>query len=176
MAERINERDAIKNLQTYLRRIAYFDGEINAVPIDGIYAEETRLAVTELQRSHGLPATGVVDRATWDLIFGLYSELTREKSPPTMISPFPQNPDGYELSLGDTQFLVDIVQYILGELSVDYDGFDNVVRNGTFDQATERAVAEFQRINGITITGRVDRITWNALAAQYNYISLDYRQ
>ena len=39
--------------------------------------------------------------------------------------------------------------------------------NGLFDTKTENAVREFQRINGLDITGEVDKLTWNRLAASY---------
>lgn len=176
MADNQNEREAIRNLQTYLRRISQFDSDIRLVPLDGIYEESTRLAVLEFQQKYGLPLTGVADRETWTMIFGRFSDLTEERNPPDMISPFPRNPTGYELQTGDTQFLVDIVQFILEELKIDYDTLGEVKRTGTYDADTEQAVEEFQRLNGISVTGKVDKVTWDALATQYNKNGKDYMQ
>ena len=36
------------------------------------------------------------------------------------------------------------------------------------DDATARAVRAFQIANGLGVTGRVDRITWNRMAEQYD--------
>lgn len=176
MADNLNEREAVSNLQTYLRRISYFDDDIRRVPIDGIYEEDTRLAVLEFQQKYGLPLTGVADRDTWTMIFGKYSDLSDEREPPDMFSAFPRSPSGYELQTGDTQFLVDIVQFILEELKIDYDTLGEVKRTGTYDDDTEKAVCEFQRLNGITVTGKVNKLTWDALAAQYNNSTKDYQQ
>lgn len=176
MADNHNEREAISNLQKYLRRLSQFDNDIRLVPIDGIYEEDTRLAVLEFQQKYGLPLTGVADRATWNMIFDKYSDLTEEKNPPDMLSLFPRNPSGYELQTGDAQFLVDAVQFILDELRIDYDTLGEVKRTGTYDTATENAVREFQRINSLNITGKVNKSTWDALATQYNKSLKDYRQ
>ena len=67
MADNHNEREAISKLQKYLRRLSQFDNDIRLVPIDGIYEEDTRLAVLEFQQKYGLPLTGVADRATWNM-------------------------------------------------------------------------------------------------------------
>ena len=93
-----------------------------------------------------------------------------------MLSLFPRNPSGYELQTGDAQFLVDAVQFILDELRIDYDTLGDVKRTGTYDTATENAVREFQRINSLNITGKVNKSTWDALATQYNKSLKDYRQ
>lgn len=176
MTDKLNEREAVRNLQTYLRRISCFDDDIRCIPTDGIYEEATRLAVLDFQKKQGLPLTGVADRETWNMIFGKFSDLTDERNPPERISLFPRNPASYELRAKDTHFLVDIVQFILEELKIDYDTLGEVKRTGIYDEDTEKAVCEFQRLNGIAVTGNVDKLTWDALAAQYNSITKDYRQ
>lgn len=39
----------------------------------------------------------------------------------------------------------------------------NFVPNGIYDQTTQQAVREFQRVNGLPVTGTVDAATWRAL-------------
>ena len=52
-------RDYTKALQKSLRDAGYYDGEV-----DGVYGPATVDAVEALQKAHGLPATGTVDKAT----------------------------------------------------------------------------------------------------------------
>ena len=41
MDQPMTNRDAIRNLQRYLRRISYEDNRISPVPIDGIFDDRT---------------------------------------------------------------------------------------------------------------------------------------
>jgi len=82
------------------------------------------------------------------------------------IRPFPAS-DAYELSLGEQSELVFILQLMLNSLSLYYDS-PRIPVNGTFDTVTELAVKEFQRVNMLPVTGRVERLTWKRLAEEYN--------
>ena len=57
-----NLSDAIRNLQTYLREISFYDSSIPRVPIDGLYDTDTRAAVLEFQRTRGFEASSNVDK------------------------------------------------------------------------------------------------------------------
>ncbi len=176
MAEFINERDAIRNLQKYLRQLGYFDTDMPLVPIDGIFESDTRDALMMFQTKNGLAPTGVADKETWDALFTEYLASLADNAPTVMIDPFPRFPEGYKIVSGDAWFLVDIVQHILEELRVRYDDFENVTRTGVYDAETERAIMDFQRRNSLPETGFTDKATWNELANQYNIISSDYHQ
>ena len=63
------EKDAIRNLQTYLRAQAFVDENAIPVPIDGIYDTQTQNALIEFQRKNNLAPTGIADRTTWDLLY-----------------------------------------------------------------------------------------------------------
>jgi len=58
---------------------------------------------------------------------------------------------------------------MLNELEKIYN-FTDLSQTGTYDEATAQNVREFQERNRIPISGRVDRQTWDALAAQYNLL------
>ncbi len=64
--------EAVEQLQTKLKQLGYFQGEV-----DGFYGEETQLAVKELQKSEGVKADGVVGENTWKL---LANKPTRQRS------------------------------------------------------------------------------------------------
>ena len=169
------ERRNIEILQRYLRQLSYFE-ELTPVPVDGIYGSETAEAVREFQRRAGLPVTGLVDRETWDAIYLAYLASIAENSPPERVSIFPRIPKNYAITEGESWFLIEILQYMLIELSRDYDRFGPLEISGVYDGATVAAVRDFQGRNGLPVTGEVDKATWNAIVNQYNKAAEDYVQ
>ncbi len=163
-----NEQEAIRNLQRYLRQLSYVDNRIPAPPIDGIYDTGTRDALRAFQRTEALAETGVVDAATWELLFERYEESLVREGAPVPIAQFPRLSPGYALREGDESFLVRLIQYALGELDLIYEGLGDVPQTGIYDEETMEAVRSFQRRHGLPQTGEVDRTTWDALATTYN--------
>lgn len=171
------ERDAIENIQRYLRHLTFHDsrmGEQGSVPLDGIWESATRDALISFQQSRGLPVTGTVDRATWDLLKSEYDRSVAQNSPPVNLALFPRYSEGFAIKKGEQGFLVDAVQYLLEQLERLYH-FPDYKATGSFDEKTEAYVRDFQRRNLITPTGEVDRETWDAMAAQYNLL-LEYEE
>lgn len=160
-----NERTAVRNLQLYLRQLAYHDSRIPLVPIDGIFAETTQSAVENFQRIHHLPVTGIADRPTWDLIFNEYLLSLAEHNPPEAISLFPRVPNGYEIIQGEESDLVGILHTMLRTLTQFYDFFGSFPDGRTYTNATERAVRDFQSRHALPQSGRVDIHTWNPFGA-----------
>lgn len=107
-------------------------------PRDGIYGRLTETAVKTYQQRAGLPATGVLDRPTWDHLVG----------------------GGILLRSGDTGADVVTMQQRLAII-----GFDPGPADGKFGPRTLAAVRAFQTSRSITVTGVVDQATWDALAA-----------
>ena len=62
----------IRSLQTMLRVIREDAGYTDNVIPDGIYGSTTMEAVSQFQREHGLPVTGVTDQRTWEMITTVY--------------------------------------------------------------------------------------------------------
>ena len=167
-AKPLNEEQAITNLQRYLRRLSYEGLEGNRVPIDGIFDSHTREALTQFQRNVGLPATGVADKRTWDTLFAEYQRATDKERNSQGLYLFPKTPADYEVTLGDTLLLVNVIQLLLLELSAAYGIFENIIESGTYDSQTEKAIRDFQRINLLPETGRVDETTWNRIVREYS--------
>jgi peptidoglycan hydrolase-like protein with peptidoglycan-binding domain len=165
---RENEREAILQLQRFLRQLSYFDERIGAVPIDGIFDSDTEAALRAFQASVGLPQSGRADLDTWERLYAAYLSSVQAKSEPRRLAHFPQIPEDYTVEVGETQFLVAIIQNALHELSRIYEGLEGVPQSGVYDADTANAVQEFQRVYGLPPTGAVDRATWNALADAYN--------
>ena len=57
------EGDAVRTLQSVLKELGVYSG-----PEDGVFGPSTEAAVREVQRKHGLPATGVADSQTEQVI------------------------------------------------------------------------------------------------------------
>lgn len=165
---RANESEAILQLQRFLRQLSYFDENIGTVPLDGVFDSDTEGAVRAFQAAEGLPQTGKADLVTWERLYAAYLASLLEKSEPHRIAHFPQIPENYTVEVGETQFLVAIIQNALHELSSTYDKLEGVPQSGIYDADTANAVREFQRIHGLPATGAVDRTTWNAIADAYN--------
>lgn len=168
----LNLQDAIINLQRYLRTISFIDSRITRVPIDGLFDTDTQKAVTEYQRTRGLPETGIVDKSTWDAIYSEYRIITESADRTPMVNFFPDTPKDYEAALGDELAFIAIVQIMLRELSVIYDSFPEIEVSGIFDTATEEAIRQFQTLSGIEATGRLDRLTWNRLSRDFTNYSV----
>ena len=173
------EHDAILNIQTYLRHLSFHDeriGKQGSVPLDGIWDTATRNSLIEFQKSRGLPVTGSVDRATWDILKAEYDRSVAENSPPSMLALFPRYPSGFVIRRGDQGYLAATVNFILGQLERLY-FFPKLPDEGSnvYGEDTAALVRDFQKRNGITVTGNVDRETWDALAIQHNLL-LEYEE
>ncbi|MBR5534884.1 MAG: peptidoglycan-binding protein [Ruminiclostridium sp.] len=70
-------REQVSLLQYLLSVLSQFYLDIPFVTIDGIFGNGTRNAVIALQRSTGLPETGVVDEATWDVLVDRFLAIDR---------------------------------------------------------------------------------------------------
>ncbi len=169
----LTEKDAIRNLQTYLRARALVDSTFPPVPIDGIFDTQTKNALIEFQIRNNLAPTGVADRTTWELLYSQYLDILEQASLPAAIIPFPSYPKDYAIKRSEKSFLVAVLQYMLNEIGIIYNVFDALEINGEYDEATESIIRDFQERNGITPTGETDRTTWGLIARIYN-LSLHY--
>ena len=66
-----DEGEFVKDLQTDLKRLMFYDGEIN-----GNFDQKTLDAVKAFQVNNKITANGVVDRVTWSALIYLYSPLS----------------------------------------------------------------------------------------------------
>lgn len=66
----------VRQLQTYLRKIAQNDPRIPIVTVDGIFGPSTERAVKEFQATEDLPYEGTVGPATWSAIVRRYNEYS----------------------------------------------------------------------------------------------------
>lgn len=155
----------IRSLQTMLRVLAEDDdGYVPVIP-DGIYGPETMSAVSAFQRRHGLPVTGVTDLLTWEAIVETYNpaQIRRDAAFPLDIV---LNP-GQEIRRGERHPHLYLVQAMLTVLSELYGSIGQPSLTGLLDDPTSDALASFQYLSGLPMTGNLDKHTWKHLVLQY---------
>ena len=155
----------IRSLQTMLRVLAEDDPRHPSLIPDGIYGPETVGAVSKFQRIHGLPVTGVADQTTWEEIVLMYDEalIRVDEAWPLYITLEP----GQVIRQGESHPNLHLVQAMLTVLSDTYDSIPAPGKSGILDEATADSLGEFQRLNGLPMTGQLDKRTWKHLAIQY---------
>ena len=166
----------VRNLQTMLRYISKQDSSYENVIPDGIYGAQTASAVSTFQRRHNLPITGVADLNTWEAIQQAYApaRVQIDNAYPLQII---LNPNQV-IRRGEADPNIHIVQAILFVLSQEYGSILEPSRSGMVDDATAASIGSFQELNGLPVTGELDKLTWRELAIHYPLASnrnRDYR-
>lgn len=161
--------EAVRQLQTFLDQLAFFEDELPFVAVSGIFDEDTRRALEIFQRLYRLPVTGKADRLTWDRLYGAYLLSRQAHSRPVPISPFPRI-DNYIIPFGEESELVGILHHMLRTLRLVHDDLGDFSDGIRYDGATESAIRIYQKKNGLAQSGQVDRLTWDTLAKEYNLL------
>lgn len=65
----------VSSLQYFLLIISNFDQRIQSVPVTGEFGQLTFNAVKQFQSAYNLPVTGIVDEATWNVLYDTYSAI-----------------------------------------------------------------------------------------------------
>ncbi len=155
----------IRSLQTMLRYIAEQDPAYTAVVPDGVYGAQTVEAVSQFQRLHGLPVTGVTDQRTWDTVYDRFdpASVEIEVAEPLRII---LNPNQV-IRRGDRHPNIHIAQAVLQVLSEIYDSVSEPSQNGILDDPTADSISSFQILSDLPMTGDLDKQTWKSLALHY---------
>lgn len=155
----------IRSLQTMLRVLAEQDDTYLSVIPDGIYGPATVSAVSIFQQVHGLPVTGITDQDTWERIVAEYEPAliyVAEAQPLEIIL----NPNEI-LRRGDESPYLYVAQALLLVLSQTYASIGQPSQTGILDEATADALASFQALSGLPMTGELDKVTWKQLALHF---------
>lgn len=161
--------EEVSLIQYYLAVIAYFNGAIPLISIDGTYSQSTADAVSAFQNFYGLTPTGIVDRATWDLLKQIYIQ-TINSLPDNFYGQRAKLFPGYFLAEGMQNEDVEDLQTYLSFLADYFTEIPKIPITGYFGSQTREAVTVFQRLFGITANGIVGANTWNAIANQYDFL------
>lgn len=163
----------VRTIQMQLNRIGTnYPAIPKIVPANGIYGESTTEAVRTFQNVFNLPATGVVNKATWYKIKYIFtavkhlSELTSEGLTAEEI----ENLWGENLRRGDYGQRVRSLAYYLNVIAYFNPEIPSVNSNGVFNEAMENQVKAFERFYGLNPDGIVDFRTWQLINRIYTDI------
>lgn len=163
------EGEEVRLIQYYLAVIAYFNGAIPLISIDGVYGQPTVDAVSAFQGFYGLTPTGIVDEATWNLLKDIYVQ-TINSLPDDFYGERAKLFPGYFLAEGMQNEDVEDLQTYLSFIADFYTGIPKIPITGYFGSQTRDAVTVFQRLFGITPNGIVGANTWSAIASEYDFL------
>ena len=155
-------------MQYFLSILSEFYYDIPFIDITGIFGKETKNAVMAFQRSNNLKQTGEVDDKTWNEIYrdfiGIENTVLKKESINIL---FAKAFSGEDLSLGAQGANVLLLQQYLDVISRLYKSVPDVNATGLFNEATEKAVMDFQDLMGLKVTGIVNKNTWNSITETY---------
>ncbi len=167
--------DEIRQIQTMLREISFFDEDIGRVIPDGIYGDDTAESVKSFQRKYNLYETGEVDNDTWDKIAEVYEKNFFENKRDVRVRIIDEG--DVPILVGNAATSLYVIQAMILALSDVLNNIDAVAVTGVFDADTQRAVEKIQIISGITPNPQIDRVFLNALAELYNaYVPLNHME
>ena len=106
------EKEATRQVQTYILELSHAFEELPHLTVDGIYGKETADAVRAFQNKWGLAVTGEVDDATFLLLFEQFSLARDERLGESELIPAVVFP----LQMGSSGSHVRILQSTLDEL------------------------------------------------------------
>lgn len=125
--------DQVVQVQMRLQELGYFKSKAT-----GYYGSLTEDAVKHFQQNNGLTPDGVIGAKTQEALAQTYPETPQPTTQPVV-------------RLGDESPTVVRVQRQLSSLKL----YDWRQMNGKFDDATQQAVINFQKANGLTPDGVV---------------------
>jgi len=165
--------EEIRQIQTMLREISFFDESIERVIPDGIYGDDTRKSVMSFQRSNNLYETGVVDNDTWDQIILVYEKVKRENKNQIPVQVIDEL--AIPIEVGDASLSLYVIQAMMHALSFELSNLDEVVITGIYDAPTQRAAEKIMIISGHEPKAELDREFINSLSELYNtYITRNH--
>ena len=161
--------NSVKLLQYYLSFVAAYNEYIPPLQIIGVFGEKTYQSVVAFQRLFGFEPNGVVDEGVWSALISVYESLYSALPPSAFLeSAVPYF--GNLLIKGSVGNDVRLLQIYLNKVAENYKIIPEISVNGEFDEKTENAVKEFQRLFGIKDSGVVSSTTWDTLVQVYNAI------
>ena len=161
----------VQALQYYLSVIGYFNEFIPFIQIDGIFGPATEDAVKQFQSLYGLTADGIVGRQTWSKLEDAYLGIVRSL-PDEYYGARAKIYPGRLLQEGMRGDDITDLQTYLSLIGRTYTEIPEIPVTGYFGSQTADAVRKFQELFGIPVSGVVGPPTWNAIANEYNAITL----
>lgn len=137
--------ERVAQLQYMLAVVGEFVDAVPILTVDGVFGPNTRDAVYAFQAYAGLPVTGVVDDATWDVLYRRFSAFERGVLQAAAL--FPQQTAVPATTAANARVRL----HALG-----YSG-----------SSPQQELSAFQRANGLPVSGRLTTETAAAVTAQF---------
>ncbi|MCD8219040.1 MAG: peptidoglycan-binding protein [Ruminococcus sp.] len=154
--------DAVRTIQIQLNRISRNYSTIPKIgEVTGSFDSITQDAVTAFQSIFSMPATGVVNEATWYRIAYIFLSVKRlaELNSEWLTLEETEQQFNSTLRIGMQRQDVRVIQYYLAVQPVSITGY--------FGAQTEQSVQSFQQVFGLPETDIVDQPTWFLLYDAY---------
>lgn len=138
-----NRQSVISELQRYLGKLTERDTPV--VP-NGRYDGNTREAVKRLQRGAGIPATGIVDYVTFNMLYEKYKDVTFKEElyeSDILGIKFPIMP-------GETREEMIYINRLISSLLDCYRIYHRIRKNEYFSSESERGVTALKKIFGMS--------------------------
>lgn len=159
-------RPRVGFIQYALNVLALYYPTIQAVPITGVFDEQTRQQVIEFQKTVNLEPTGIVDKETFEALASSLFGILDTLPPEAVYLPRFQWP-GVAYEPGDEGPGIYVAQEMLSYISLIIPVIPYIEPNGILDEGTQNAIMAFQRIQGLEPTGIIDEETWNSITEIY---------
>ncbi len=157
--------ELVAYVQYVLQYIGGFYEYVQSAQLTGSFDEETKLSVESFQKEFGLPVTGIIDNDTWDALSIIYLACTFSAE---SINAVPDGEyAGQVLVLGSTGLQVYRLQTYMDSIATQFCQPEFVSATGIFDETTQAAVISFQQNFGLSVTGFVDKTTWDTIYSYY---------
>lgn len=160
--------EGVLTVQYYLSYINLYVPTVMAAAYDGDFGIGTENAVKSFQKTYRLPENGVVNRATFDKMEGVYNSLISNvdfRYREGRVLPYP----GRVLSRNSTGDDVKALQEYLNFIARTYPEIPTVTADGVFGAATERQVEAFKRLFGLPSgAARINAVLWNNITSVYD--------
>lgn len=160
----------VRTLQFYLRILSNFIPTMPFVADDGVFGQSTRDAVIAFQTYAGLTSDGVVGRTTWNALINAYDDIESTLRNEYNIASSLPSPGNF-LTTGSTGNAVELIQRYLQKIARSDSRVPPVSVDGVYGEGTAAAVREIQRQFGLTQTGAIGPLTWDAIIRRYNDFS-----
>jgi len=131
--ESLNPDVSLLRLQKVLNRLRITDSKGNSLDEDSIMGPATVSAITKFQEIVGIQQTGIAGDTTWSAINQILAKPVIRKNHAAGI----------------------VMKYLQYRLGAEPDGI--------YGSATETAIKQFQRANGLSADGIIGNITWQKL-------------
>ncbi len=146
--EKGDKGDAVKKLQQRLKELGYY-----TYGIDSSYGDRTVEAVKAFQKKNNLTVDGIAGPTTQTKLYSNSAVGAKENVDVTLVT-------NQTLKKGDSGAQVKALQTRLKEL-----GYYNTTIDGDYGYRTASAVSDFQRLNGLNVTGTADSTTLKKLVS-----------